>query len=158
MKWKLLTVSAIGAVALGSVVAIAANVPVPASNVDPITVPTGFLARGTHIDDAAVASFARAIKQSHGSTAVLQHARFRDGQETGWHTHPGPVIVLVVKGELDYIDDTCRVTRYPEGNGFVDRGFGNVHNARALGDTEFYALYYLPDDAALIREDASVDC
>jgi quercetin dioxygenase-like cupin family protein len=126
--------------------------------VDPATVPLGFLARGTHIDDAQVSSFARAIKQSGGSTVVIQHSRFSDGQETNWHTHPGPVIVLIVKGELDYIDDRCEVTRYPEGTGFVDRGFGNVHNARAVGTTEFYAVYYLPDNATLIRQDATPAC
>jgi quercetin dioxygenase-like cupin family protein len=93
--------------AVAAAVAIAANVPIPTTNVDPATVPVGFLARGTHIDDAKVASFARAIKQSRGSTAVLQHIRFVNGQETNWHTHPGPVIVLVVSGQLDYIDDRC---------------------------------------------------
>jgi hypothetical protein len=68
------------------------------------------------------------------------------------------VIVLVVSGQLDYIDDRCGVTSYPAGTGFVDAGFGNVHNARAVGATEFYALYYLPDDATLIREDSSPPC
>jgi quercetin dioxygenase-like cupin family protein len=157
-KRKLLLVIALAVAAAAAAVAIAANVPVPTSNVDPATVPVGFLARGTHIDDAAVSSFARAIKQSQGSTVVLQHIRFADGQETNWHTHPGPVIVLVVKGQLDYISDRCEVTHYREGTGFVDRGFGNVHNARAVGPTEFYAVYYLPDSAGLIREDSSIPC
>jgi quercetin dioxygenase-like cupin family protein len=159
MKGKLpaliaLTVAAIVAAA----VAIAANVPIPTNNVDPATVPVGFLTPGTHIDDASVASFARAIQQSQGSTAVLQHIRFSDGQSTNWHTHPGPVIVLVVSGQLDYIDDRCGVRSYPAGTGFVDQGLGNVHNARAVGATEFYALYYLPDDATLIREDSTAPC
>jgi hypothetical protein len=144
--------------AVAAAVAIAANVPIPTTNVDPATVPVGFLARGTHIDDAKVASFARAIKQSRGSTAVLQHIRFVNGQETNWHTHPGPVIVLVVSGQLDYIDDRCGARSYPAGTGFVDAGFGSVQNARAVGPTEFYALYYLPDDATLIREDSNAPC
>jgi quercetin dioxygenase-like cupin family protein len=158
MKRRTLTLSALVVAAIAATVAIAANVPVPTTNVDPATVPVGFLARGTHIGDADVASFARAIKESQGSTAVLQHIRFSDGQSTNWHTHPGPVIVLVVKGQLDYIDDRCEVTHYREGSGFVDAGFGNVHDARAVGATEFYALYYLPDDATLIREDSSAPC
>jgi quercetin dioxygenase-like cupin family protein len=155
-KW--VAVAAVVAAATAAVVAYAANVPIPTTNVDPATVPYGFLARGTHIDNASVASFARAIKQSQGSTVVLQHVHFADGQSTGWHTHPGPVIVLVVSGQLDYVSDQCEVTHYPGGTGFVDAGFGNVHKAVAVGSTEFYAVYYLPDSAQLIREDASQPC
>jgi quercetin dioxygenase-like cupin family protein len=158
MKRRTLMLVAFAVAAVTAAVAIAANVPIPTTNVDPGTVPVGFLARGTHMDNAKVASFARAIKQSQGSTAVLQHIRFIDGQSTNWHTHPGPVIVLVVSGRLDYIDDRCEVTQYPAGTGFVDAGFGKVHNARAVGPTEFYALYYLPDDATLIREDSIAPC
>lgn len=158
MKRKIPALIALAVAAVATAVAIAANVPIPTTNVDPATVPVGFLTPGTHIDDANVASFARAIKQSQGSTAVLQHIRFVDGQSTNWHTHPGPVIVLVASGRLDYIDDRCGVTQYLAGSGFVDPGLGNVHNARAVGETEFYALYYLPDDATLIREDSSAPC
>jgi quercetin dioxygenase-like cupin family protein len=158
MKRRMPVLIALAVAAIAAAVAIAANVPIPTSKVDPATVPVGFLTPGTHIDNARVDSFTRAIKQSQGSTAVLQHIRFSDGQSTNWHTHPGPVIVLVASGQLDYVDDRCGVKSYPAGTGFVDQGFGNVHNARAVGPTEFYALYYLPDDATLIREDSIAPC
>ena len=130
----------------------AAYAALPGTTVDPADVPAGFLAGATSIDSASVASFARAIKQSQGSNVVLQHIRLADGASVGWHTHPGPVIVLVVSGRFDYLSASCEVTQYPAGTGFVDKGFGNLHNATAVGATELYALYYLPDDASVIRE------
>jgi hypothetical protein len=134
----------------------AAYAALPGTTVNPADVPTGFLAGATHIDDASVASFARAIKQSQGSNVVLQHIRLAAGSSVGWHTHPGPVIVLVVSGRFDYVDDRCEVTPYPAGTGFVDQGFGHLHNATAVGATELYAIYYLPDDATEIRENPAI--
>ncbi len=47
-----------------------------------------------------------------------------------WHTHPGPVLAGVEKGELIYIyADDCVERRYPRGTMFVDPGGENVHTA-----------------------------
>jgi quercetin dioxygenase-like cupin family protein len=67
---------------------------------------------------------------------------------TGWHTHPGPALVEVVKGSVTYEDaqaNVCRQTTYNPGEGFVDRGFGHVHRAIAGPDgVDFYVVYILP--------------
>ncbi len=67
---------------------------------------------------------------------------------TGWHTHPGPALVEVVKGSVTYEDakaNVCRQTTYNPGEGFVDRGFGHVHRAIAGPDgVDFYVVYVLP--------------
>ena len=48
----------------------------------------------------------------------------------GWHTHPGPVVVNVVQGELTYVGaDDCVEREYPAGTAFVDAGGDHVHNA-----------------------------
>lgn len=59
-------------------------------------------------------------------------ARFtvQPGAQLPWHTHPAPVIVKVVRGELVYIRASDCVERaYPAGSAFVDPGPGNVHAA-----------------------------
>ncbi|WP_348608548.1 cupin domain-containing protein [Halobaculum rarum] len=49
---------------------------------------------------------------------------------SGWHTHPGPVVVTVVEGELDLINERdCVVRTYTAGEAFIDPGQGNVHIA-----------------------------
>jgi hypothetical protein len=76
-------------------VALASHVP----QVDPATVPPGFLATHNKVEGIRISSLARAVK--HGKADVfIQHARFVANQDTGWHTHPGPVFVEAVKGSL----------------------------------------------------------
>ena len=70
----------------------------------------------------------------------------------GWHTHAGPVWVVVKQGELTLYDpedpECARV--YPAGTAFVDQGGGHVHNARneSGADTILEATFLLPEGAA----------
>jgi quercetin dioxygenase-like cupin family protein len=80
---------------------------------------------------------------------------------TGWHTHPGPALVLVKSGELTLYegkDSACRGTVYKAGQSFVDRGFGNVHVARneGNGNVELWVMYLAPAPAGQpVRIDAA---
>jgi quercetin dioxygenase-like cupin family protein len=58
------------------------------------------------------------------------------GGYSGWHTHPGPSVVLVKTGTAtvyDGDDPTCTPVRYPAGTGFIDAGGGHVHMVRNEG-------------------------
>lgn len=58
------------------------------------------------------------------------------GGYSGWHTHPGPSVVLVKSGTATVYmgsDPTCTPVRYPAGTGFVDAGGGHVHMVRNEG-------------------------
>lgn len=55
------------------------------------------------------------------------------GGHSGWHTHPGPSLIIVTAGEImayNANDPTCTPTRYRAGEGFVDPGGGSVHLLR----------------------------
>jgi len=91
----------------------------PSTNVPPSNVPLGTLAGATAVNVLLVDAFARAIEQAHGTNAVLQHLPFAPAQSTGWHTHPGPNIVLVVGGSLTLTDEHCDMTTYGAGQGFA---------------------------------------
>ncbi|MFL5952491.1 MAG: cupin domain-containing protein [Gaiellaceae bacterium] len=47
---------------------------------------------------------------------------------TGWHSHPGPVFVTVIMGQLTYyeLSDPCTPHVVTAGHGFVDMGDGHV--------------------------------
>ena len=143
MHRKRLAATAVLVVAVVAGAASATHVPI----VDPATVPTGFLAAHNSIDDVPISAIARAAA-SGGADAFVQHVRLPSGAATGWHTHPGPAFVTVVRGSLTYEDamqNMCRHIPYAAGEGFVDRGFGHVHLAVA-GSTgvDFYVTYLLP--------------
>jgi quercetin dioxygenase-like cupin family protein len=125
----------------------------PAPTVPPGSVPAGVLAGKTSLNVLSVDAFTRAINQAHGTNAVLTKVHFSDGQSTGWHTHPGPNLVLVVSGQLSLTDEHCNVTTYGPGEGFAT-GL-DVHLAVATGATDFYALYFLPQNADVLRTNAS---
>jgi hypothetical protein len=127
----------------GAGAALAAHV----TEVDPATVPTGFLAAHNEVEGIRIAPIAKAVK--HGQADVfIQHAQLGADAATGWHTHPGPVFVEVVRGSVTYQDAAhgkCRSTTYDAGEGFFDPGFGKVHRAIAGADgADFYAVYVLP--------------
>jgi quercetin dioxygenase-like cupin family protein len=72
----------------------------------------------------------------------------------GWHTHGGPVWVVVAAGTLtlyDGDDATCSAHSHPAGSAFLDPGGGHVHNARNEGTVPVvvYATFLLPAGAPL---------
>ena len=133
------------------------------TQVDPAAVPTGFLAAHNRIADVPISSLARSAA-SGGADVFVQHVRLPASGATGWHTHPGPALVEVVRGSLTYEDahsNACRDVTYAAGEGFVDRGFGHVHRAIAGADgVDFYVVYILPpgSETHVIPADAPAEC
>jgi hypothetical protein len=159
MKHMHVVALAAAAAVTGSGVAVAGHV----MQVDPATVPTGFLAAHNEIADVPVSALARAAA-SGGADVFVQHVRLGPNAPTGWHTHPGPALVSVVRGELTYEDaaaNRCRRATYMAGEGFVDRGFGHVHRAIAGAEgVDFYVTYVLPpgSEAHVIATGVPNDC
>lgn len=131
--------------------------------VDPATVPTGFLVAHSSIADVPVSALSRAVKPD-GTDMFVQHVRLGPGVATGWHTHPGPALVSVARGTLTYENaqaNRCVQTTYSGGQGFVDRGFGHVHRAVAGSDgVDFYVTYLLPPGSEnhVIGADPPTEC
>jgi quercetin dioxygenase-like cupin family protein len=117
------------------------------TQVDPALVPTGFLAAHNKVEGIRPGAIARAVNHRRADV-FIQHVRLAPNEATGWHTHPGPVLVEVVRGSVTYEDTgrgDCRRATYEAGEGFFDRGFGHVHRAIAGPEgTDFYPVYILP--------------
>ena len=102
------------------------------------------------------------LKAKGSTDIVTQQIRIGPGGHTGWHSHPGPVLVTVKSGSIQLIyasDDSCNGVVYEAGDSFVDRGDENVHIARAspFDGVELWATYFVPggDPAAPFRVDAA---
>ena len=90
---------------------------------------------------------------------VMQQIVIEAGGHTGWHTHPGPVVVLVKSGELTFYsseDPTCTGRTYSAGQAFIDSGQGHVHIARNEGSEtlELWATYFDVPPGGPFRFDA----
>jgi Cupin domain len=80
---------------------------------------------------------------------VDQTITIQPGGHTGWHSHPGPVLVVVKSGTFtlyDGDDPTCTPHAFNAGSTFVDQGGGHVHIGRNEGATpvELSVTYLLP--------------
>ncbi|MBA3883742.1 MAG: hypothetical protein H0X73_13810 [Chthoniobacterales bacterium] len=90
---------------------------------------------------------------------VMQQIIIAPGGNSGWHLHPGPVVVLVKAGQLSYFsgdDPTCTARIYPAGQAFVEGGRGHVAFARNDGNTnlELWVTYFDVPPGGLFRIDA----
>jgi len=78
--------------------------------------------------------------------------RIAPGGSFGWHSHPGPSIVLVKTGALTLYrgdDSSCAPEVVEAGSGFVDDG-GDIHLVRNEGSVEtvVYVMSLVPRGAA----------
>ena len=78
--------------------------------------------------------------------------RIAPGGSFGWHSHPGPSLVVVKTGALTLYradDPSCTPEVVEAGSGFVDNG-GDVHLVRNEGpvDTVVYVMSLVPRGAA----------
>lgn len=66
--------------------------------------------------------------KSHVDMVVRTHD-YAVGSSTGWHTHPGPVFINVVQGQVTFYeadDPTCTPHVVSAGQGYVDTGSGHL--------------------------------
>lgn len=87
------------------------------------------------------------LQVNNARETVVQQINITPGGHTGWHSHPGPVIVLIKSGQMSFYDGddpTCSVRTYSAGEAFIDSGQGHVHIARNEGSAnlELWAVYF----------------
>lgn len=79
------------------------------------------------------------------SDALTADLVFQPGGETGWHYHPGPVVVVIKSGALTETHSNGCVTVHPAGSVFFEKK-DDVHNASNQTGvvTEVYATFLFP--------------
>lgn len=100
------------------------------------------------------------IQVGNARETVVQQIVIAPGGTTGWHSHPGPVVVLIKSGTMSFYsseDPTCTARIYSAGQSFVDSGQGHVHIARNEGTTnlELWATYFDVPPGGAFRIDAA---
>lgn len=94
---------------------------------------------------------ARINTKGESDVWILEN-RIAPGGSFGWHSHPGPSIVVVKSGALTLYrgdDPACAPEIVAAGSGFVDDG-GDVHLVRNEGsvDAVVYVMSLVPRGAA----------
>jgi quercetin dioxygenase-like cupin family protein len=76
------------------------------------------------------------------SQLVVSENRVAPGGHFGWHSHPGPSLVIVKSGVSTFYsgdDPDCTPHRHPAGTAYVDPG-GAVHIARNEGTEDLVVI------------------
>jgi quercetin dioxygenase-like cupin family protein len=90
----------------------------------------------SHVQSNTPQLWNEVLKTEGSSDLYVQQNTWQPGGSTGWHTHPGPSLVIVTAGSLTvYLGDdrSCTPHVYTAGtanNSFVDIGGGDVHLVR----------------------------
>jgi quercetin dioxygenase-like cupin family protein len=122
----------LGAVALGLIASGPAHSQAPLLQIIP-------LAQGVSLDK-------KVGMRAHGPSDILQaQLVFQPGGDTGWHTHPGPVVVVVKTGALTEYESNGCIVVHPTGSVFFEEKDA-VHRAvnETGGVVEVYATFISP--------------
>ena len=102
--------------------------------------------------------------RTKGQTDVsVVENRVAPGGTFGWHSHPGPSLIVVKAGTITFFradDPTCSPDVYETGDALVDPG-NAVHVGRNLGTVDVVVIVtrFVPDGAATrIDEPAPATC
>ena len=151
-KWLAATIGVVLLVGTTAGVAVAS----PPSGLTSMTFVTADLQQAVHLNSDKVKF------QTKGPTDVrVQRLDFAAGGYSGWHHHPGMVIVAVQSGAVTLTHADCSSVTYgpglPAGSVFVESGDEPVQASSATGAT-VYVTYVAPDGAGFRVEDDPVTC
>ena len=115
MKHKRIGALALVAVIGGALSAIAvAN---PGTSTSTILAPRSTLSESVQTNDTRIK-----FQTKDPTDLVTQQVTFAAGTNSGWHHHPGVILVLVKTGVVTVWDVNCQTTAYSAGQAFIEGG------------------------------------
>ena len=130
----------------------------PPKDLNPTTLATASLDTPVHVREDGVRF------KTKGATDVrVQKIVFGASSTSGWHHHPGMVMVVVASGSVTVTDEHCKTTTYgpglPDGAAFIESG-DEPGLVTSTGGATNYVTYVVPKvTPAVFRiEDAAPRC
>jgi hypothetical protein len=115
--------------------------------INPATVPVGFLTAHSTVNNIPADAIQRAFR-SGKADVFIEHGRLGPNQAVAFHTHPGPSFLTVQTGSVRYEEaDAGRCLRrsFGVGRGFVDGPSRRAHRIVAgASGADYYEVYLLP--------------
>ena len=123
-----------------------------ASGLTPTTLSRGTVAEEVHFNTGEVKFQTKADVD-----LVTQTITFAAGSTSGWHAHPGVVLVTIASGSLVRYDGNCSATTYTAGSArsaFIESGdhSGLVRN-ESTSAAVVYVTYIVPKGTTALRID-----
>jgi quercetin dioxygenase-like cupin family protein len=129
----------------------------PAAGTPSSGVVSALLGRGTNSDRVRVTTRDVKLVTTGPTDIVTQVLTFQPGGTSGWHGHPGAVLVVVNSGTFTRYDARCNARVYTAGQSFVEGPEVAMVRNSGSGPAESIATYLVPAGSAL-RTDAPSPC
>ena len=101
------------------------------------------------------------VRTKRPSDLAFARVTLQPGGYTGWHTHPGPLLVVVTSGTLTHYDRHCHVHTYKSGQAFQEhagRRLVHMGTNRTSGPVVLEVTYVVPAGGPLRDEAPAPDC
>jgi hypothetical protein len=102
------------------------------------------------------------VHSENAKDFVIQKLTLQPGGETGWHWHPGVVVLTVEKGALTRVTKTkrgCTVETFTAGTSFIKQGTDVLNGYNRTSEvTEITVTYIKPENTPLRYEATDPGC
>jgi hypothetical protein len=140
LRRRHLVISTIGILALGASMPVA--LASPGTGLTVTTLATADLDHAVHANSDHIR-----VLTKNSTVIRVQNLVFAAGAKTGWHHHPGVIIVAVASGAVTVWDSHCKSTTYgpamPSGAAFTESGDEDLQ-VTSTGGASVYATYIVP--------------
>jgi quercetin dioxygenase-like cupin family protein len=122
----------------------------------PTGVTTEILGSGTTLAGFTIHAGGIKVECTDAAGFTVAHLTFAPGGTTGWHAHPGPVLVIVKTGTVTrYSARDCTAQTYTAGQAFVENGPTDENLVRNDGPVPAETIVtFITPPGAPIRGDA----
>jgi quercetin dioxygenase-like cupin family protein len=116
--------------------------------------------RGNLVIPASDEDFGAVLVTDGSSNVIQQEIKFSPGGTTGWHTHPGIVILTLAadSGPVDWYDSKCGKTVYKAGDSWTEGT--KLHDVVNHGTTDahFFVTYVVADGVSKRTDESAPRC
>jgi len=119
----------------------------PGAGLTPVIVSRGVATERVHFNTGEVKVQTKAPVKIVNQTISFAASTPTVITTTGWHAHPGVVLVTVTSGTLIRYDSHCSPTTYPTGSAFMESGdhAGLVRNESTTTAASVNVTYLVPE-------------
>jgi quercetin dioxygenase-like cupin family protein len=106
----------------------------------------------------SVGDWTLSLEVSGGSEFYFQDLVIKPGGRSGWHSHPGLLLITIKDGSVDWYDKDCGKRSYTAGQSFTEGAEAhNVVNS-AAGNARLLIAYIVKSGDPRRREDPQPRC
>ncbi len=118
--------------------------------------PSTPLSSGTHAESVQYNTGEVKFQTKGPVDFVTQTITIGPSGSSGWHSHPGVVLVTVQSGDLVHYEADCSATPQSAGSAFSESGNqpGLLRNASTTTSAVVYVTYIVPAGTTVLRNDA----